>query len=95
MSNANITLLGYLAPEYASIDADRFNAIKPIAECYVDPEVFGVKEDYAVTYIIAHILTMSDRINSGKKDSELSQTSYGTEFLRLRKITVFSPIIWT
>jgi len=62
MSNANLTLLGQLAPEYVSFsDSTRFAVLKGIAEGFVDETLFVGKVDAAVTYLIAHMLKIGER----------------------------------
>ncbi len=86
MSNASLTLLGQLAPEYVSFsDSTRFAVLKGIAEGFVDETLFAGKVDEAVTWLIAHMLKIGERggsaggINS-EKVGDLSRSYHkGTD----------------
>jgi hypothetical protein len=107
MSNTSVTYLGYIAPEYGHIDAERFAALKSIAETFIDEKVFGNTTSYAVALYIAHMLKLGERTGNGAVTSErvgdisrtydsgtrgLGETSYGRLFLEVRRSRIL-PII--
>lgn len=116
MSSVTIEYLGYIAPEYANIDAERFNALKDIAKEFVTARVFGEKTNYATALYIAHILKVGERqgisgsviservgdvsrsysdpnSNSSSGKSGLEDTSYGKQFVAVRRSIVKTPFI--
>ena len=116
MSSLTLEYLGYIAPEYTSVDTERFNALKDIAADFVNDNVFGGKTRYAQALYIAHILKIGERQGaSGTVISEkvgdvsknysdpnksmslgsdgLGDTSYGRQYLAVRKSVVRTPII--
>lgn len=115
MSTVTKQYLGYIAPEYSSIDDERFNALKEIAEEFVDETLFKTRTNYAVALYIAHILKIGEgqgttgevvsrtvgdvneryqtMIQSPTGNTGLSQTSYGRQYLEVRKTIVKTPII--
>ena len=71
MSDLSVEYLGYIAPEYASIDNEKFNALNDIANEFVNDKVFGAKTRYARALYLAHILKLGERgDNSGAVISE-------------------------
>ena len=116
MSNVTVEYLGYVAPEYAHIDAERFNALRDIASEFVNEKVFGEKAKYATALYIAHILKVGERqgisgsviservgdisrsysdpnSNASYGKSGLEDTSYGKQFVAVRRSVLKTPII--
>ena len=109
-----LSFLGYVAPEYVSLDAARFAILLPIAEEFIDDTLWGDKADYGVAMILAHMVKVSERNGKGgavssekignyavtyadnlQHDSELGSTSYGQEYLRVRKSLPITPFVAT
>jgi len=115
MSTVTKQYLGYIAPEFASVDDERFNALKATAEEFVNEDLFKTRTNYAVALYIAHMLKIgqgqgvtgeiSERrvgevsekyqtsISTITGSTGLSQTSYGKQYLEVRKSIVRTPLI--
>lgn len=114
MSNVTLEYFGYIAPEYANIDCERFNALKDTACEFVSEKLFGTKTKYATALYIAHILKIGDRkgisgdvvservgdvsrsygdYKSSSNPSGLEDTSYGKQFLAVRRSVIKTPFI--
>ena len=108
----DITFLGAVAPEYANFDETRFGILLPIAQSFVNYDLWGDSADYGVALMLAHMIKMSERegqsgaVSSEKignysanyahnlqKNEELKATSYGLEFLRVRKTLPIVPFV--
>jgi hypothetical protein len=107
----DVTFLGNIVPEYATIDSGRFAALLLIAQSFVAPSRFGTLADYATALMVAHLAKIGDNqgnhVVSEEKDGNesasyyippqssggdaaLSQTSYGLQFIAVRKSILFS-----
>ncbi len=115
MSSITKQYLGYVAPEYANVDDERFVAIRATAEEFVDEKLFKTRTNYAVALYVAHMLKLGDgqgatgqiierkvgdvseKYQTSKNgvgdQTGLSQTTYGKQYLQVRKSILKTPII--